>query len=668
MKKRGQITVFIIIGIALLLSTAVILYFTTIKKEISIAPKEIISPEVIPVKTFVESCLSITSESAIRTIGMQAGYLEIPADIRRSRYSYIRLDPGAGYITPFWYYQENSYVPSLSYIERNLEEYITASMDRCLENFTAFEEQYVITKKGNLTADVIIGEENIVAKIDMPLEIQVKGKEKTVEHREFLTTLPVKFKRVYQLAAEIMDAENIDMFMEDITIDLMAMDPKIPFTGMTFHCGDLFWLVGDVRQEIRRILEDTVFRIRFKNTNYVPFLEDEKAYEKFRNLEKDEEGIIKELPKDTPPADIYEYFHYFIDFTENDYSDLEVSAIYRPEFGLGLTATPSDNAIMRSSVARGMSEFLKIICVNIYHFTYDVYYPVQIMISEPAAFNGQGYIFSFAFPVIIKNNEGSRRAVAAKIFEAPEIATGFCDNLGEEKVEIKARDSVLYSDLNNINISYECFGFRCLLGKTHPIGGVYSLITGIPAACSGGNIEAEGENYLGKKMQYSGGDYLEMLMTPLKRFNFTVFKLRSNYLLERENLEDDETAIIRLKNYEYPDYDVFAEYPVKGKAMESLESLGFQTGIPGLETVETIPLIKDGTTYKAEMYLLKGDRIIGGYDGNWSPSYEEILENSMVEFTVIEQIPWPDSQMKEALLLYELQNMSIPLTHYFVKQ
>ena len=45
----------------------------------------------------------------------------------------------------------------------------------------------------------------------------------------------------------------MDLFFENVTIDLMAMNTRIPFTGMEIECGKKQWLVNDIKEEIQGI-------------------------------------------------------------------------------------------------------------------------------------------------------------------------------------------------------------------------------------------------------------------------------------------------------------------------------------------------------------------------------------------------------------------------------
>jgi hypothetical protein len=80
-KKRGQITPFIILGIVILISTGIIFYMRSLVAEESLKAELIpeitqIPAEVRPVRAFVEECLSSVSEEALRKVGDGGGYID----------------------------------------------------------------------------------------------------------------------------------------------------------------------------------------------------------------------------------------------------------------------------------------------------------------------------------------------------------------------------------------------------------------------------------------------------------------------------------------------------------------------------------------------------------------------------------------------------------------
>ena len=70
-KKRGQLTAFVVIGLFILL---MVLVLSLIRRE-SIEETELINPELIPVQQYVETCSKELAKEALQIVGFNGGYL-----------------------------------------------------------------------------------------------------------------------------------------------------------------------------------------------------------------------------------------------------------------------------------------------------------------------------------------------------------------------------------------------------------------------------------------------------------------------------------------------------------------------------------------------------------------------------------------------------------------
>lgn len=72
-KKRAQVTIFIIIGIILLLSTVLVIYLVS-RQSVKPLEEAIIVPESAkPVHEFITGCLEQTSKRGVALLGQQGG-------------------------------------------------------------------------------------------------------------------------------------------------------------------------------------------------------------------------------------------------------------------------------------------------------------------------------------------------------------------------------------------------------------------------------------------------------------------------------------------------------------------------------------------------------------------------------------------------------------------
>src|SRR3989338_7650771 len=77
--KKGQLTVFIIVGILLLIALLIFIYIRSIERQTTIAPelppREVVPKAVEPVTSFTESCLSSLAADALKIAEEHGGYI-----------------------------------------------------------------------------------------------------------------------------------------------------------------------------------------------------------------------------------------------------------------------------------------------------------------------------------------------------------------------------------------------------------------------------------------------------------------------------------------------------------------------------------------------------------------------------------------------------------------
>ena len=157
MQKRGQVTIFIIIGILIVLVIGIFLF---LQGKLSLfQPQLAIPQDVVPVQNYIEQCITDIAEPAIRQMAAQGGFLGIPPDVAENPLSHYRLIPGQKQpIVPLWFSQGRKREPSISSMERELAEHITAEIRNC--DLGVFSEQFTITAQ-QPRAEVLITDNEV---------------------------------------------------------------------------------------------------------------------------------------------------------------------------------------------------------------------------------------------------------------------------------------------------------------------------------------------------------------------------------------------------------------------------------------------------------------------------------------------------------------------------
>ncbi len=130
MQKRAQLTIFIIVGIVMVISAAFAIYIVSTKTQIG---REVLTKEDIAIQGFITQCLEIVANDALREVGKNGGYVEIPAGVG-SQYSETTS-------YAFLYADKTSFLQTKEQIEQQLANFAVANIDYCLGDFAEFKAQ-----------------------------------------------------------------------------------------------------------------------------------------------------------------------------------------------------------------------------------------------------------------------------------------------------------------------------------------------------------------------------------------------------------------------------------------------------------------------------------------------------------------------------------------------
>ncbi|MFC1800724.1 hypothetical protein ACFLYT_01575 [Nanoarchaeota archaeon] len=559
--------------------------------------------------------------------------------------AYLQIVQNSPFKLPFWYYDGNSRVPSLSGMESDISRYVEENLQACTRDYESLSEEFEITELGNIKAITKVTEKDVIIKIDYKLKIEDIAGRSTTKFADYMTHLPVRLKHVFELSKDIMLRENSEMFFEDMTLNLMVLDPDVPFSDMMLDCSRPTWIVSQVEESIKKTLSANLPRVRLENTNYKPFeepIENYVGFDKYDNIQlADIENIG--IPDEMPP-DIYRYKQLFWRGFNKKYNNLEASFNYNSDWRIDMKVRPSDNGLMRSNTGKGPTKYAGFLCLAIYHFTYDLRHPVEAIVSDPASYLGSGYNFHFAFPVLINHNVGDRETFTITDFPVKDSVAGFCNEQGGRTVEIRARDH-LAQDLDDANITYECGRFRCMLGTTKLDPPGIKLISSLPDSCSPGKVVAEREGYwAGTKAIPQNDNRINVKLLPMIPLNIKLQKFTSYNHEAPEPLKANQKIMLQISNEELG-YTEFRTIPAQDNIFP--------------DTLE-FPLMDED--YELFIMLFeknfKGDEtIVGGYQGNLSTSKDTLAGASTITFNVLEHLPTPASSNNEMMNMYlELEN------------
>lgn len=626
MQKRGQVSAFILVGL-----------FLSVVVGLSIMLFEdgffgIFSGELDAVAEYTGSCMQNVARQGLAIMQLQGGYIELPKHLQIKPKAYI----DAGYRVPLWYMDGRNLKPTIEMMERELAGYIDKNLEGCLNSYADFPLD--IRVKGNLSSRVTIGYEDVDVVTEYPLEVVFPEETKTID--EFHAKFPSKFGRLYSLASELMDFENLDFFLENYTDEMMAASDYLPYEGIMVTCSPVLWREQELKEYTQTLVMHNLNFLMFENTDYT------------------ETGI--------PYYDKL----YKVDFTRSDYSDIGVKVIYNPSWDMKFEVLPSSGGIAKPYGFK-LEEFIPL-CVKVMHHKYNMEFPVMFQLTDE-----KGERFYFASPVILRRslpnrynevmpwpNDYSRvgnarfcaNTTKVSVFTEDEngviVATPAIRNNRENSLSAYAMDAVTGDILPRVNISYGCVSYLCDMGQTdYPrqdglLTGEDPMLKAYFPECFGGFVYGEHPGYHKARSRAtvsSATDGMQVLleMYPLKQFAYDFFVVEEhNGLLDIRTLLEGESLYLELTNKDI-DFEEQIIFPSDSEYYTNL----------------TLPV--GSFTYELEINLAGNEQYLGGWSGNWTVSKPQAELGSLITFYVLKKdmsyVPQTEKEWK-AVLEYPLNN------------
>ncbi len=582
-RRKAQVSIFMILAMLLLLGG--VLWFTLI--DVSEQDKTFVQVDIKPVHEFITECLHDSTKQSMQRIGETGGYIDIPMQIGTNPAAYMAYAPHIR--NPYWWHDGVDAVPSIGFIQQEAERKTEQLVAECMDNLSMFRPQYALHILSDPKVSISFAEEDTSAVMRYSLSLQTANNGTLYSLSEFSTTVPIRFGKVYNLSVTLMEKANSEYFFEKKALDLMAMVPnEIPITEVDMSCETKRWQVDEVKARLQELLQRNIpfTKVKgasFSTTQYVPNPFEQGSRQTFENS--------------------YYNYHYIWDLGMEDWQGLRVGFEYDPRWPTPFTVRPSDNGAMESNAMEGTRE-LSMICMQIAHFTYDVQFPVRVSVVDPSA-PTEPYVFSFAFENAIDKNAPSRELIGKELLEPVDdlTSTEYCAQ-GEHPTTVYTVINTTGDFVDGINLTFVCGRFSCPIGHSDWIsyGAAAGLTKELPR-CTNGIVRGQGVGYTSseKFIAINKDDQVVFLnVFPTTEMGVRVVKHNSFTPSQEEFLSASERAIISIEA-------IGANF--KSSTFFTQDS---QDAEPPLQ------LLADGPhAYKLTIYLIRGDSIVGGYEGEW---------------------------------------------------
>ncbi len=259
--KTGQSTLFIILGLLLVLFVGLFFFgISQTKETLFLRSTEF---DASPVTTFINQCLEDVSTKAIIETSLQGGYFYVPSFSSSTDQKLAEIP----------YYVDNSIIdmPSINTIEENIADYITTIMPFCINNFQNGE--YI--EGATITADSIDVDsieieaqldEKIIIILHYPVTIE-KEKMTTTISGPYIKELPVNFTHVYSIVAKIVtEHKDSPDFVPLGVLSAASYDENFSFQVSYLEENDVVYSLTFPSYEINNKPYVFLFAIRYNWT------------------------------------------------------------------------------------------------------------------------------------------------------------------------------------------------------------------------------------------------------------------------------------------------------------------------------------------------------------------------------------------------------------------
>ena len=468
MRKRGQFTLFVIVG---LLIVSVVMLGVYYKDEIFASEWEkqraqslVVPEEAEEFKIAVDDCIDEVSSEGLKILGLHGGYIEIPADaIAESDLNpfsnSLEIIDGTDFETAYWFYfaannVQKEQVPTIVEMEIELGNYVNENLARCVDE--DFYVDYNATVKA-ISTDVEIQDEEVLFTVTYPIIIAVD--DFSFKFENFYIAQDVPLGKMYEAATQIMDEENENFYLEELSYDSLTLYEEVPLSWTEFDCERETWDVEEVKSSLQEILVNNMFAVKMKGTDYEVNNDAEKNYFEWSALNE-------------------------------NYGDYNVNVYASQSWPFTMQVTPVEEGELKEDTLNSgpLGGLLSsLFCMTSYNFIYDIKYPVLLTMYD----SDSNYRFQFAIQVVLDNNQPRTNELGLIDFGNAEDT--LCAD-AQTPIDVYVSSENYYGYLiaeEGVTVSLQCITSKCEIGTTDSNGDVFGYVP----QCVNGVLIAEKDGF-----------------------------------------------------------------------------------------------------------------------------------------------------------------------------
>jgi hypothetical protein len=253
-QKKSQISIFIIIGMGILIAISS-LYFIIQQKNQDFEQFSNIPLEFMPVYNYFEDCINFKLSNAIELVSKQGGYYNLP------EFAFIDDD----YNIAYYFYDKNTYIISIDRIKEEIEKNIEDNLYSCIEeypnkNFFKLEPNKI--KKISLE----INQESIILEVNWP--IKVSKEDSVKKFSKFSVVKQTPLKKMHDISKNIVEEQKqIPNSVIISSLNDISYNNEIKI-GLVYINDTVVYQLVDERPEMVEDIENSTLKIKGSSYKY----------------------------------------------------------------------------------------------------------------------------------------------------------------------------------------------------------------------------------------------------------------------------------------------------------------------------------------------------------------------------------------------------------------
>jgi len=195
---KGQISVFIIVGIVLIIIFGLLAIYPKEQQLEQIALQEIprAQLEILPIDKYIEGCVDITGKKALNLIGKQGGYyFEPPLTIQVDN-SFV----------PYYHFLGQTMSPTRSKIAGEISFFIDDQLSSCLDDFSPYLSRGLRFETGQVDARTLIKPNQVDFVVFFPVTVISANGETVLD--KFTTSTASPLFEMTEIISKILDDQE----------------------------------------------------------------------------------------------------------------------------------------------------------------------------------------------------------------------------------------------------------------------------------------------------------------------------------------------------------------------------------------------------------------------------------------------------------------------------